>query len=48
MSDLYWLSEAQIERLRPYFPKSHGLLGVDECRITGGIDLNQSQRFALA
>ena len=39
MSDLYWLSEAQIERLRPYFPKSHGLLGVDERRIIGGIIL---------
>jgi hypothetical protein len=24
MSNLYWLSEAQMERLRPYFPKSHG------------------------
>lgn len=24
MSDLYWLTEGQIARLQPYFPKSHG------------------------
>lgn len=24
MSNLYWLSEAQMERLKPFFPKSHG------------------------
>jgi transposase len=24
MSDLYWLTDEQMERLRPYFPKSHG------------------------
>lgn len=24
MSDLFWLSEAQVERLRPFFPKSRG------------------------
>ena len=30
MSNLYWLSEAQIDCLRPYFPKSHGVPRVDE------------------
>ena len=25
MSDHYWLSEAQLERLNPYFPRSHAL-----------------------
>lgn len=25
MSDLYWLTDEQMARLRPYFPKSHGL-----------------------
>ena len=25
MSDHYWLSEAQIERIEPYFPLSHGV-----------------------
>ena len=30
MSDLYWLTDEQMERLRPYFPKSHGRPRVDE------------------
>jgi hypothetical protein len=25
MSDLYWLSTAQMRRIEPYFPLSHGL-----------------------
>jgi hypothetical protein len=25
MSDLIWLSEAQMRRLEPYFPLSHGV-----------------------
>ena len=37
MSDLYWLSEAQVERLRPYFPKSHGKPRVDDRRVLSGI-----------
>ncbi|MCG6111372.1 MAG: IS5/IS1182 family transposase, partial [Paracoccus sp.] len=24
MSNLFWLTEAQMARLRPFFPKSHG------------------------
>ena len=24
MSDLFWLTDEQIERSRPFFPKSHG------------------------
>lgn len=28
MSDLYWLIDAQMERLRPYFPKSHRIHAV--------------------
>ena len=27
MSDLIWLSEAQMRRLEPYFPLSHGVHG---------------------
>lgn len=30
MSDLFWLTEAQISRLEPYFPKSHGKPRVDD------------------
>ncbi len=26
MSDLYWLTDEQMARLEPYFPKSHGLM----------------------
>ena len=37
MSDLYWLSEAQVARLRPYFPKSRGKPRVDDRRVLSGI-----------
>ncbi|MDG1352602.1 MAG: IS5/IS1182 family transposase, partial [Sulfitobacter sp.] len=29
MSNLYWLTEAQMVRLRPFFPKSRGRQRVD-------------------
>ena len=29
MSDLFWLTDAQIARLEPFFPKSHGKPRVD-------------------
>lgn len=29
MSDLYWLSDAQMAKLEPFFPKSHGKPRVD-------------------
>lgn len=37
MSDLFWLSEAQVERLRPFFPKSRGKPRVDDRRVLSGI-----------
>ena len=37
MSNLYWLSEAQMDRLRPYFPKSRGRVRVDDRRVLSGI-----------
>ena len=37
MSNLYWLTEEQMVRLRPYFPKSHGKLRVDDRRVLSGI-----------
>ncbi len=37
MSNLYWLSEGQMERLRPYFPKSHGMPRIDGRRVLSGI-----------
>ena len=37
MSDLFWLSDAQMARLEPYFPKSHGKPRVDDCRVLSEI-----------
>ena len=37
MSDLFWLKDAQMERLRPFFPKSHGRPRVDDRRVLSGI-----------
>ena len=37
MSDHYWLTETQIERLMPYFPRSHGVPRVDDRRVISGI-----------
>jgi transposase len=37
MSDLYWLTDEQMERLRPFFPKSRGKARVDDRRVLSGI-----------
>ncbi|MEJ5141588.1 IS5 family transposase [Gluconobacter albidus] len=37
MSDLFWLTDDQMERLRPFFPKSHGKPRVDDRRVLSGI-----------
>lgn len=37
MSNLFWLTEAQIARLQPFFPKSHGKPRVDDRRVLSGI-----------
>jgi len=37
MSDLIWLSEAQMRWIKPYFPLSHGVPRVDDRRIISGI-----------
>ncbi len=37
MSDLFWLSRAQIRRIEPYFPLSHGVPRVDDRKIVSGI-----------
>ena len=36
MSDHYWLSQAQLERIKPYFPTSHGMPRVDDWRVVSG------------
>jgi transposase len=37
MSDLFWLRDAQMARLEPLFPKSHGKTHGDDRRVLGGI-----------
>jgi transposase len=37
MSDLFWLTDTQMERLRPFFPLSHGVPRVDDKRVLSGI-----------
>ena len=37
MTDLIWLSEAQMVRIEPYFPLSHGVPRVDDRKVISGI-----------
>ncbi len=37
MSDLYWLTDEQMSRLQPFFPRSHGKPRVDDRRVLSGI-----------
>jgi transposase len=37
MTDLFWLTEAQMRRIEPYFPLSHGIPRVDDRRVISGI-----------
>ena len=37
MSGHFWLTDAQMERLRPFFPKSRGKPRVDDRRVLSGI-----------
>ena len=37
MSNLFWLTDVQMERLRPFFPKSHGVPRDDDRRVLSGI-----------
>jgi transposase len=37
MSELFWLTDGQMERLRPFFPKSRGKPRVDDRRVLSGI-----------
>jgi transposase len=37
MGDLILLSEAQMRRIEPYFPQSHGMPRVDDRRVISGI-----------
>ena len=37
MSHLFWLTDEQMKRLKPFFPKSHGRPRVDDRRVLSGI-----------
>jgi transposase len=37
MADLFFLSPAQMRRITPYFPRSHGIARVDDRRIVSAI-----------
>jgi transposase len=37
MSNLFWPTEAQMERLKPFFPTSHGKPRVDVRRVPSGM-----------
>jgi transposase len=37
MSNLYWLTDEQMARLKPFFPKSHGVPRVDDRWVLIGI-----------
>ena len=37
MGDLFWLTDEQMARLAPFFPKSHGKPWVDDRRVLSGI-----------
>jgi transposase len=37
MSDLFWLTTAQMRRIEPYFPLSHGVARVDDRKVISGI-----------
>ena len=37
MKDLFWLTETQLNKLKPYFPVSRGVPRVDDLRAISGI-----------
>jgi len=37
VSDMFLLSESQMERIEPFFPLAHGVARVDDRRVLSGI-----------
>lgn len=37
MSDLFWLTKSQLNKIKPYFPPSRGVARVDDLRVISGI-----------
>lgn len=47
VSDLFWLNEQQMARLKPLFPSSHGKSRVDDHRVLNGINVFICNGFRL-
>ncbi len=37
MTDLFWLSREQLDRIKPYFPLPHGVPRADDLKVISGI-----------
>ena len=37
MNDHFWLTQEQLDRIKPHFPLSHGVPRVDDLRVVSGI-----------
>ncbi len=37
MTDLFWLSREQLDRIKPYYPLSHGVPRADDLKVISGI-----------
>ncbi len=37
MTDLFWLSHEQLDRIKPYFPRSQGVARLDDLMVISGI-----------
>ena len=37
MNELFWLSQVQLDRIKPYLPLSHGVPRIDDLRVISGI-----------
>lgn len=46
MRTLFYLSENQLERIKPFFPRSHGALRVDDRRVVSDIIYVSSTDFS--
>ena len=48
MSSLFWLTDEQMERLKPFFPKSHGVPRVDDPLPGNGLRANRERGRVLS
>ena len=48
MSNLFWLTDEQMDRLRPFFPKSHGKPRVDDPLPDSGLLANRERGRVLS